>query len=296
MLPRPVIVIGAGPAGVAAGIQLQRYGLDPLIFEKDTIGGLLRNANLVENYPGFPGGISGPELVSLIRRQAKEARLNICYEEVLRLDYHAGCFSVKSTASESLADIVVVASGTKPKPITLSSISLEAKTRIYYEVYPLRQALGKQILILGAGDAAFDYALNLSRKNRVIILNRGEEHRCLPLLWSRSCESPNITYHSSTRVTKVELDHAGLLRVDCSKPEGMVSFQADYLLVAFGREPCLDFISQTLSEMTLQLQSEGQLYLIGDVTNGIYRQTAIAVGNGVQAAMQINARIRERRL
>lgn len=295
MQPRPVVVIGAGPAGVAAGIQLQRYGLETLIYEKDTIGGLLRNANLVENYPGFPGGISGLDLVNLIRKQAEEARLTICYEEVLQLDYHAGCFSIKSTASECLADIVIVASGTKPKPITLSGISPEAKMRIYYEVYPLRQVLGKQILILGAGDAAFDYALNLSRKNQVIILNRGKEHHCLPLLWARSCESPNITYYASTKVNGIELDHAGRLWVDCSKPDGSSSFQADYLLVAFGREPCLDFISQNLFRMTLQLQSEGRLYFVGDVTNGIYRQTAIAVGNGVLTAMKINARFMEMR-
>lgn len=295
MLPRPVVVIGAGPAGIAAGIQLQRYGLDILIFEKDSIGGLLRNANLIENYPGFPGGISGPDLVSLLRKQAEEARLPICYEEVLQLDYQQGQFRIITALDEYNADSVIVASGTKPKPITLSDIAPEAQMRIYYEAFPLRQASGKHILILGAGDAAFDYALNLSRTNQVDILNRGENRRCLPLLWTRSRESPQITYHANTMVSHIELDDVGRLRVDCCKPEGRVSFQADYLLVAFGRDPCLDFINQTLSRKTLRLQREGRLHFVGDVTNGIYRQTAIAVGNGILAAMKIYSRLMEAR-
>lgn len=295
MKSRPIVVIGAGPAGVAAGIQLLRYGLETLIFEKDSIGGLLRNANLIENYPGFPGGISGLELVSLLRKQAEEAHLPICYERVLQLDYQQRHFRIQTTRDEYTADIVIVASGTKPKPISLSNITPEAQVRIYYEVFPLRQVFGKHILILGAGDAAFDYALNLSRTNQVEILNRGENLRCLPLLWIRSCESPNIAYHANTMVSHIDLDDAGRLQVDCRKPEGRISFRADFLLVAFGRDPCLDFISQPLSRITPQLQREGRLYFIGDVTNGIYRQTAIAVGNGVLAAMKINSHLLEMR-
>jgi len=295
MQRKPIVVIGAGPAGVAAGIQLQRYGLETLIFEKDAIGGLLRNANLIENYPGFPDGISGPDLAHLFRKQAEEARLPVRYEEVCELDYQEGCLRVKTASDAYLADIVIVASGTKPRPMTVLEIQPEAKTRIYYEVFPLLQTAGKRILILGAGDAAFDYALNLSRANQVEILNRGEHLRCLPLLWERARSAPNITYHANTRVDKIELDEKGGLSIDCNKPEGRVSFQADYLVAAFGRDPCLDFMTQTMSDIATRLEYEGRLYFVGDVTNGIYRQTAIAVGNGVLAAMKINARYLEMR-
>lgn len=293
MQTRPVVVIGAGPAGLAAGIQLQRYGLEPLIFEKDAIGGLLRNANLIENYPGFPCGISGPELVRLFKTQAEEAHLRICFEEVAEVDFQQGCFRVKTAKDEYPAHIVIVASGTKPRPITSPAISPEVKARIYYEVFPLCQVRGKNILILGAGDAAFDYALNLARENHIDILNRGETLRCLPLLWDRACLQPNIYYHANTTVSAIKLVDAAKLQVDCYNPEGRLTFQADYLVVAYGRDPQLDFMAPTLSKITPELEREGRLYLVGDVASGIYRQTSIAVGNGVLTAMKINKHLQE---
>src|SRR4030067_3593524 len=91
-----VIIIGGGPAGIAAAIQLKRYGLNPLIFERGALGGLLRNANLVENYPGFPGGISGMKLVGLLEQQARDFALRVTYAAVIRVDRAAGSFQVKT--------------------------------------------------------------------------------------------------------------------------------------------------------------------------------------------------------
>src|SRR4030067_2642076 len=105
-----VIIIGGGPAGIAAAIQLKRYGLAPLIFEREALGGLLRNANLVENYPGFPGGISGMKLVGLLEQQARAFGLRVTYAEVARLDLVAGLFQIETSPDHYAARLVVVAS------------------------------------------------------------------------------------------------------------------------------------------------------------------------------------------
>ena len=82
-----VAIIGAGPAGISSAIQLKRFGIDPIVFESDQIGGLLHNANLVENYPGFPDGISGEKLCMLFIEQFNKCNTNIINEEVITLDY-----------------------------------------------------------------------------------------------------------------------------------------------------------------------------------------------------------------
>ena len=100
-----VLIIGAGPAGIAAAMQLKRYGLDPHIVECSAIGGLLHNANLVENYPGFPGGIPGPKLVSLLKQHVRDLHLRLTYGEVTRLDIVDGVFRAKTSVAVNQQDI-----------------------------------------------------------------------------------------------------------------------------------------------------------------------------------------------
>ena len=105
-----VAIIGAGPAGIAAGIQLKRYGIIPVIFEKDKPGGLLRNANLVENYPGFPDGISGLELANLFVMQLNKESLNIIIETVKSLDFNNESFIIETSKKAYCFQIVLIAS------------------------------------------------------------------------------------------------------------------------------------------------------------------------------------------
>ncbi len=282
-----VIIIGGGPAGIAAAIQLKRYGLDPLIFEREAIGGLLRNANLVENYPGFPGGVSGIKLVGLLEQQARDFALRLTYAEVVRLGRSAAAFQVETNQGVYFSHFVVVASGTRPRPLPDPDIPGRVRSQVYYEVYPLLDQTDQEIVILGAGDAAFDYALNLAHKNRVTILNRGEAIKCLPLLWERVQQDRKISYFNNITISQIMADRHDELRLECSHPAGPRSFYANYLVVAYGREPQLDFLSAQVVETSQELESKGLLYYIGDVKNGPFRQTAIAVGDGILAAMQI---------
>ena len=288
-----VTIIGAGPAGLAAAIQLKRYGLNPLLLESTAVGGLLRSANWVENYPGFPGGISGRELAELFQDQARRSGIEVTFEEVTSLTYSRGQFCVLTGAHVYLSPIVVIATGTKPKRLADLHIPDTLKDRIFHDIYPLLEVKGRRVAILGAGDAAFDYALNLSRGNDVSILNRGAQVKCLPLLWKRAGASPRIAYHERTAVVGLGETPSGELILDCASPFGRAMLTVDYLIVAIGRDPQLDFASSLSMEISEPLKRRGVLYLIGDANHTICRQTTIAVGEGVLAAMEIYRYLKE---
>jgi len=280
-----VIIIGAGPGGIATAIQLKRYGIEPFVLEKNHIGGLLLNANLVENYPGFPQGIPGIDLVKLFEAQLKEVGVTVQFSEVLRLD-HQESFIVGTGGGKLYSRIVVIASGTKPRRFTEVEIPAEAAERVLYEVHPIAGVNGKRIVIIGAGDAAFDYALSLGRNNEVTILNRGQRRRCLPLLWERAEKSPQITYRENTAIAAIKSSRDGLL-LSAKGSVGEWELPADYVISATGRVRQADYFSERLVGKTAELEGQGLLYFVGDVKNDIYRQTAIAVGDGVHAAMKI---------
>jgi len=281
-----VAIIGAGPAGIACAIQLKRHGIDPLLVEKGEVGGLLKNANLVENYLGFPKGISGVELVRLLKEQLKIQRVKIYSAEVSKLDILKNHFILHTTKDTLEAKIVVVASGTEPKRLENIKVTKDIEGHLFYEVYPLRGQKGKKIAILGAGDAAFDYALNLSQHNQVVLLNRKDTCKCLPLLFKRMQQVKNISYLEKVSLKEITKEEKGLLlKYEQNAEEGGV--KADFLLAAIGRKPDDSFLSKRVKKNLSQLQNSGKIYMIGDVVNGLYRQVSIAASEGIKTAMGI---------
>ena len=273
-----VIIIGAGPAGIACAIQLKRYNIDSIVLEKDKIGGLLKNANLVENYIGFPNGLSGEKLVELIKRQSQSSKLKIKYEFVESVDSDKDTISVKTNNNLYQSKYLVIASGTKPIIPTVPIIHDNLKNKVFYDIYKLGQIKNKNIAIIGAGDCAFDYALNLCSNNKVTILNRSNRIKALPILQDRVFKIECINYFDNIIVKQIESKND---KINLSSIPNIVTTVFDYILIAVGRESNLDFINKDI--MTNQ-----NIFRIGDVKNEHFRQTSIAVGDGTFAAMKIS--------
>ena len=285
-----VVIAGAGPAGIATAIQLKHCSITPVIFEKGEPGGLLRNANSVENYPGFPHKISGPQLARIFCTQLRRSGVKIFSDEVLKVEYKNKRFLVKTAGRLISTRFLVVASGTEPRRLEDVEISESVDNRIFYEVIHLLHQSRKSIAIIGAGDAAFDYALNLAKKNNVIIFNRSIRVRSIPSLFMAISKARNITYITGAIIKRISKNSSGL-RLLCQTESKVQGFQVSYLLVAIGRKPALGFLSKGLIENRKRLIARGRLYFVGDVKNGHCRQTSIAIGDGIRAGLLIYQRL-----
>lgn len=286
LINKKVIIIGGGPAGIATAIQLKRYNINALIIEQNQLGGLLKNAYKVENYLGFPNGVSGSELTDIFSNHIIKKNIEVLYDKVIQLLFEKDKFCIQTCKNKLESEIVVIASGTKPKSIN-NIYDNNIFDRIFYEVYPLRKIKNKTIGIIGAGDAAFDYAMTLSEKNKVIIFNRGENEKCLPVLFKLAEKQDNILYLKNYKLIELKKNAKKLLAV-FNQNNTVQKFTFDYILFAIGREPQLDFLSDGIKPHIDSLIKNHKLFLIGDVKNGIFRQASIATANGIEAGMLIS--------
>lgn len=284
-----VIIIGAGPAGIAAAVQLKKYNIRPAVFEYGNVGGLLLNANSVENYPGFTEGISGVELARLFEKHLLRTGAEIIPEKVISAEYGEDGFEITTPSRVVRSKTLIVASGTKAKAVAFPRIAPPASERVFSEIAALIGSRGKSFVIIGAGDAAFDYALSLALGNRVTILNRSGAAKCNPALWEKASESQNIEYLNHSAISEARFIKGRLSLICSRKNTGEnITIESDFIITAVGREPNLNFIGTGLKLATDELTQSGRLHFIGDVKNDIYRQTAVCVGDGVKAAMKIH--------
>lgn len=282
-----IIIIGAGPAGMAAAIQLKRYGLNPLLIEKHIPGGLLHNANLVENYLGFPSGISGNKLTELFTKQLQNNYIDILNEEAEFVDYKNNLFEIKTTSKTLQCNHLLIATGTTPKKPDF----IKDFNNVFYEITSIANIYDKKIAIIGAGDAAFDYAINLSKNNQITILNRSKNIKCIETLLNQCKKEKNINYIENIQVTSTAKCENKLI-LQCNH-ESIQEIITDYLLIAIGRNPNLIFLSDKIKNNLTNLKEQKLIYFIGDVKNQTYRQTAISTGDGIKAAMEIFDRINQ---
>ena len=295
VIPRPdpdVVIVGCGPAGIAASIQLQREGLRPVVFERQKVGGLLVNANLVENYPGFPEGISGIDLARRMRDQVTLLGVDVVRAEVTAVDLKDDLFHVETARGGVRTRALIIASGTRPLPLPSVRIPKSLSDRVVYEIDTIRAVRERRVVIVGAGDAAFDYALSLEKHNDVTVLARGPDPRCLGLLWQRAAVSRRISFVPDTEVREIGGVPGQGLSLTCRSGHHTVEMAADHLVIAIGREPDLGFLGKGSGVEARGKQ--GFMHLIGDVRRGNMRQTAIAVGDGVVAAMAVGGTLGER--
>jgi len=295
-----VTIVGAGPAGIAAAIYLQRAELHPILLEKNEPGGLLRHAYLVENYPGFPGGINGIKLVEQFVKQLHTVEGSITKSGVKHVHHHKDKFHIETDQGRLVSSAIIISTGTIPKKLEIpGSASIEG-LRLFYDPrsIPLRgNGVKKRILVIGGGDIAFDYTLTLLNWGHQVTIISRSTPTCLSLLRDRVIKN-GATIHSMCIPEEIVEDSNDIL-LRCRRNEHIEELPFDFIVVACGRDPNTSFLSPTIKKCIdnnsdIPKTCIPGLYFAGDVIRGPYRQTGIAVGDGIHAAMIVEHYLRTR--
>ena len=278
------VIVGGGPAGISASIQLKRLGTNPILIEKDQIGGSLLNANLVENYLGFPEGISGKKLVSLIVKQFECNNINAIFSEVKNITKKRNFYEILFDNKKFFSRSVIVATGATPKRVGLPKEEKMYKIKkLFYEIKEIPMNIkSKKFVIIGGGDAAFDYAQNLSEKgNDVTILSKSKP-KCLDILMKRAEKNKNIKIFTDIKVLDFKYTENNITLI-CSKG---ITVNCDYIIVAVGKKPNTVILDKTTIINKLIDNKLPGLYLVGDTLREKSRHLGIAVGDGLLAAIK----------
>ncbi|MHA1521589.1 MAG: NAD(P)/FAD-dependent oxidoreductase [Promethearchaeota archaeon] len=290
--PPKVIIIGSGPTGISAAVQLIRSGISIMILAKKMEETYL-NANFIENLITFPNGITGQDFHKVLLQCGSKFNIPILYEEVIILRQDDAGFFIRTKNLRFQAKYVIVATGTKPKSLNIPGEDLAfSESRLLYGIPPTKPK-GKNIVILGSGDAAYDYALNFHQNgNKIKIIQRNLKSQALCLLQTRVSHLSNIEVLRNHEVTQITFQDQKL-SVNCQVDQSptTVSIPCDLIFVAIGREPNTSFLEKSLQNAFNTNEYIKNLHYGGDVVNGKYRQIALAMGDGVRIGMEIAEKI-----
>jgi thioredoxin reductase (NADPH) len=279
-----VVIVGGGPAGVAASIQLKRFGIEPVLIEKNKLGGSLLNAGLVENYLGFPHGIAGVDLVGLIEKHVKLNRIKTIFSEVELIGKGERYFEISLKGQKIFSKSVIAATGMIPKKLGLPiEDELYACKKLFYEIKEIPPDIrNKKFVIIGGGDAAFDGALTLSEKgNEVNIVCRGKP-KCLPILKERAESNDRVEVYTGAEVKDIKRSKEKM-QVKCEG--GLI--ECDYLLVAIGKKRDVKIFENIVGKGEIAENESKGFFIAGDLKMKEFRQLGIAVGDGLLAAMKV---------
>lgn len=293
-----LIIVGGGPAGLSAGIYACRSRLKTLLIEKVCTGGQMVNAELIENYPGFPEGISGFELGELMAQQAMKYDLKVLIAEVLGIEISGQDKIVKTSSGEYVARALILASGTRYSKLGVPGEELVGKGVSYCATCdgPLFQE--QEIAIIGGGNAAVSEALFLTKfAAKVFVIHRRDQLRATRLLQERALANPKIEFLWNTMVDSIIGDKMvqGLNLRNVNTDERS-SLKVAAVFVAVGRQANTEYLDGVLplledGSIPVDYKMETGLpgvFVVGDIRQNSPRQVAAAVGDGAIAAISVD--------
>jgi len=297
-----VIIIGSGPAGLTAALYAARANLSPLVFEGIQPGGQLTITTDVENFPGFPKGIMGPELMELFREQAQRFGARTFYKNVTAVDFSRRPFSVSCDQETYTADAVIVATGASAK---LLGIPTE-KEYMGYGISACATCDGfffknQEIIVVGGGDTALEEALFLTKfAARVTIVHRRDALRASKIMQDRASKNPKIAFLWDSVVDEVlgksEDGRKTVTGVKLKnvKTGASSTISIGGIFIGIGHKPNTELFKGQLNMNEVgYLNTEPKstrtnipgVFAAGDVADSVYRQAVSAAGSGCMAAM-----------
>jgi len=291
-----ILAVGAGPAGLTAGIYAARSGHKVIIMEQSFAGGQMALTSEVENYPGFSEPVGGMLLAQTMEQQAARFGCEMMNAEATGIAVTSGGFEVATTAGPIAAMTVIVCSGVKPKRLGVpGEVELVGRGVSYCAICDGPLFKGKEVAVIGGGDSALDEALYLSNiVARVHVVHRRDEFRACRLGQQRLRERSNVDYHLSCVVESVDgTQRMGGLTVKNLKDESHYSLPVAGVFIYVGWLPntgwcanllALDGGGNIKTDDRLRTNVPG-VFAAGDVRNTPLRQVATAVGDGALAAM-----------
>jgi thioredoxin reductase (NADPH) len=294
-----VLIIGSGPAGYTAAIYAARAGLKPVLYTGGQPGGQLTTTNDVENFPGYPEGINGPQMMMDLQKQAERFGTSVNYGVVTSVDFSA--YPLKVTVDEKdevIAESVIISTGATAKYLGLPSeekfYNKGVSACAVCDGYFYR---GKEVAVVGAGDSAAEeatYLANLCTKVHLIV--RREEMRASKIMQQRVMKTPNIEIHWNSETEEILGDDSGVtgVRIVNNKTgeKKVITLQGFFL--AIGHKPNTDIFANFI-EMdetgyikvqpgSTKTNVEG-VFAVGDAADKVYRQAITAAGTGCMGAL-----------
>jgi len=296
---REVIILGSGPAGYTAALYAARANLKPLVFTGLQPGGQLTITTDVENYPGFPNGIQGPEMMDLFRAQVERFGTELIDAQVEQVDFSKRPFTVWSDGKAHQAKSIIVATGASALLLGLPSeqkfmgFGVSACATCDGFFYK-----GKRVIVVGGGDTAMEEATYLTRFcPEVIVVHRRDTLRASKIMQERALSNPRIRFLWNREVAEVLGEEGGKatgVKLRDTQSGAVTEMSIDGVFVAIGHKPNTDFLAGQLpldSKGYVQVKPgssytdvEG-VFAAGDVHDAVYRQAVTAAGSGCMAAI-----------
>lgn len=300
-----VIIIGAGPAGLTAGLYTSRAGLSTLIIEKEKLGGDLIDRDLIENYPGYPDGVLGPELGSNMVTQAQNYGAEIPFDEVERIEIEEDYQVVKTSQGNYRSKALIIAGGAHPKRLGVPGEQEFADKGVFYcATCDGPRFTGKVVAVAGGGDSGVTEALLLARLvSKVIVIELLPHLTATKTLQERIFSNPKIGNRCGVKIEAIRGDDQvkAIDLVDVQTGQRSV-LDVDGVLVWVGLEANTDYLrgslplderGQILVNDEMETEIAG-IFAAGDIRHNSPMQIATAVGDGATAALSVDNYLRNR--
>lgn len=296
---RKVLIIGSGPAGYTAAIYAARAGLNPVLYTGGQPGGQLTTTNDVENFPGYPQGINGPQMMVDLQQQAERFGTKVNFGLVTGVDFSTYPFKITVDEKEEvLGESVIIATGASAKYLGIPSEEQFTNKGVsacaVCDGYFYR---GKEVAVVGGGDSAAEESTYLSKLcPKVHLIVRRDELRASKIMQQRVLNTPNIEVHWNTETEEVIGDESGVtaVRVVSTETGEKTEIPISGFFLAIGHKPNTDIFKGHLDmddsgylkviPGTTRTKVEG-VFAVGDVSDKVYRQAVTAAGSGCMGAL-----------